>query len=66
MKNNIECIVRSSFNKKGKARQGIPALALLPLLGCGTEETPAETADEAEDQSTSTSCLLYTSPSPRD
>ena len=55
MKNNIERIVRSSFNKKGNARQGIPALALLPLLGCGTDETPAETVEEVEDQSTSNS-----------
>ena len=59
MKNNIECIVRSSFNKKGKARQGIPALALLPLLGCGTEETPAETVEEAEDQSTTSDGINY-------
>ena len=55
MKNNIERIVRSSLNKKGKAKQSIPALALLPLLGCGAEETPAESVEEVEDQSTPTS-----------
>ena len=55
MKNNVEHIVRSSLNKKGKAKKAMPALALLPLLGCGAEETPAETVEEVEDQSTSTS-----------
>ena len=55
MKNNIEHIVRSSLNKKGKARQAMPSLALLPLLGCGTEETPAETVEEVTDQSSTTS-----------
>ena len=54
MKNNIEHIVRSSLNKKGKARQAMPSLALLPLLGCGTEETPAETVEEVTDQSSTT------------
>ena len=55
MKNNVERIIRSSLNKKGKAKKAMPTLALLPLLGCGAEETPAETVEEVEDQSTSTS-----------
>ena len=61
MKNKIERKQNTSFNKKGKAGNAIPSLALLTLLSCGSEDAPsesdtsAESVEEVEDQSTSNS-----------
>ena len=49
------------FTKKFTATIATTAAGALALTGCGSVE---DSADTATDQSTS--CLLYTSPSPRD
>ena len=48
----LERIRRNAFYKKNKAREAIPYIALLPLMGCGTDEAINEPIVETENTET--------------